>query len=124
MGRHHRQLAERGPAATALAATPALAPLTLDELKPIVNEAIAEWAKAGLSSTSLDALRNAKFSIADLPGAYLGWTTNGQVFIDRDAAGYGWFVDPTPGQDEEFQPTKNQRTIAGRRFAPSITWTC
>ena len=26
----------------------------------------------------------------------------GVVTQDRDAAGHGWFVDPTPGQDEEF----------------------
>ena len=94
------------PTTTASPATPAIAPLTLDELKPIVNEAIAEWAKAGVSSTTLDALSKVKFSITDLPGSYLGWTTNDQVSIDSDAAGYGWFVDPTPSQSEEFQPTK------------------
>ena len=24
------------------------------------------------------------------------------IWIDRDAAGYGWFLDPTPGDDREF----------------------
>jgi hypothetical protein len=24
------------------------------------------------------------------------------ILLDRDAAGYGWFVDPTPRLDEEF----------------------
>ena len=91
--------------AAAPEATPEAAPLTSDALAPIVNEAIARWAKAGLSAASLDALRNVQVSIADLSGSYLGLTENGSVFIDRDAAGYGWFVDPTPDQDEEFQPT-------------------
>ncbi|MCG2684556.1 MAG: hypothetical protein L6306_13200, partial [Planctomycetales bacterium] len=31
-----------------------------------------------------------------------GATTDGKILIDHDAAGYGWFVDPTPGDDEEF----------------------
>jgi large repetitive protein len=95
------------PSATASASvtTSVSAPLTTEALKPIVNEAIAAWAKAGLSSTALQALRNVTVSIADLSGSYLGWTEKGQVLIDRDAAGYGWFVDATPGQSEEFQST-------------------
>jgi hypothetical protein len=82
------------------------APLTANELKPIVNEAIADWAKAGLPAASLDTLRTVEVSVADLSDAKLGWTENNQVLIDGGAAGYGWFVDPTPRQDEEFQPTQ------------------
>ena len=26
------------------------------------------------------------------------------ILIDRDAAGYGWFIDPTPQDDAEFTP--------------------
>ena len=80
--------------------------LTTDQLKPIVTEAIAEWAKAGLPATEVAAFNKVNFSVADLSGSLLGWTENNQVLIDRDAAGYGWFVDPTPGQDEEFQSAK------------------
>ena len=40
--------------------------------------------------------------VADLPGNLLGATMDGKILIDRDAAGFGWFVDPTPGDDEEF----------------------
>ena len=32
----------------------------------------------------------------------LGAEADGKILIDDDAAGYGWFVDPTPHQDEEF----------------------
>ena len=95
------------PTAKASPSVAAKAPLTSDELKPIVNEAIAEWAKAGLPAASLAVLRNVTVSIADLAGSNLGWTENGQVFIDRDAAGYGWFVDATPGVSEEFVATSN-----------------
>ena len=83
-------------------------------LKPIVNEAIAAWAKAGLPSASLDILKSVTFSVTNLSGSYLGWSQSGQVFIDSDAAGYGWFVDSTPSQDEEFQPSHDRRPIAGR----------
>ena len=24
------------------------------------------------------------------------------IVLDKNAAGYGWFIDPTPGQDEEY----------------------
>jgi predicted Zn-dependent protease len=82
-----------------------VATLTADDLKPIVTEAIADWAKAGLPATQVDALSKVTFSVTDLPGSYLGWTEGNQVLIDSDAAGYGWFVDPTPTQDEEFRPT-------------------
>jgi hypothetical protein len=40
--------------------------------------------------------------IADLPDSYLGLASPGLITLDRDAAGYGWFVDPTPGDDAEF----------------------
>jgi hypothetical protein len=87
------------------------APLTTDQLRSIVNEAIDDLANVGLSAATLDKLRSARFSITDLPGSQLGWTENDQVILDRDAAGYGWFVDPTPAQDEEFQPVKVGRQL-------------
>ena len=42
------------------------------------------------------------FRIADLPDTALGVTTTGVIYIDVDAAGHGWFIDPTPGDDSEF----------------------
>ena len=84
---------------------PAAQPLTVGQLQPIVNAAIADWAAAGLSSATVDVLRKVQFSIADLSGSYLGWTQGNQITIDADAAGYGWFVDATPGQNDAFRPT-------------------
>jgi hypothetical protein len=48
------------------------------------------------------ALGDVEVRIADLPGTALGLTTTGAILIDVDAAGHGWFVDPTPGEDSEF----------------------
>lgn len=40
--------------------------------------------------------------VADLDPGILGLTRGATILLDRDAAGYGWFVDPTPQLDEEF----------------------
>ena len=37
-----------------------------------------------------------KIVVADLPDALLGTSTAATITFDGDAAGRGWFVDPTP----------------------------
>jgi hypothetical protein len=78
------------------------AALTPEELAPIVTEVTARWAAAGMDPSALAALSNFDIRIADLPGTTLGVTTTGAIVIDVDAAGHGWFIDPTPGDDSEF----------------------
>src|SRR5690606_24713325 len=41
-------------------------------------------------------------TIADMPQWYLGSAVPGQITIDSDAAGFGWFLDATPFDDSEF----------------------
>jgi hypothetical protein len=84
-----------------------LAPLTEPALAPLVGEAIARWNAAGLSATLLSELSRAKVAVADLPDAQLGMANGDTVYIDRDAAGHGWFVDPSPTLDEEFLLSAN-----------------
>ncbi|MDA1053499.1 MAG: Ig-like domain-containing protein [Planctomycetota bacterium] len=60
----------------------------------------AASARLGLADGSL--LGDITFRIADLEGAYLGLATPSEILIDRDAAGYGWFIDDSPLQDEEY----------------------
>ena len=79
--------------------------LSQADLQPIIHEAIARWAGAGLDAAALAKLTQAQFAIANLPGSYLGKTQGNQITIDSNAAGYGWFVDPTPAADEEFTAT-------------------
>jgi hypothetical protein len=45
-----------------------------------------------------------KLDVSDLPGGLLGLPdpAQGRIVIDTNAAGYGWFVDPTPSANEEF----------------------
>ena len=78
------------------------APLTQEELAPITQAAIAEWQSLGLSTWQQAELANVQFSIRDLPGNLLGLTRPGQITLDLNAAGSGWFVDPTPNTNTEF----------------------
>ena len=93
--------------------------LTVAELAKIVDAAIAQWMAAGLSSQNVAKLNKANISIADLPGSELGWTTNNGIIIDDDAAGYGWFVDPTPNANEEYGVSSRGQLIATDSAAAS-----
>ncbi|MBI5889628.1 MAG: tandem-95 repeat protein [Nitrosomonadales bacterium] len=45
--------------------------------------------------------------LADLPGAAIGQTTGSTITLDTNASGYTWFIDTTPGLNEEYLPTSN-----------------
>ena len=45
--------------------------------------------------------------MADLAGNAIGEQTPGHITIDTDAAGHGWFVDPTPNDNSEFTHAQN-----------------
>ena len=94
-----------------------VASLTQSDLQPIVDEAIARWAAAGLDAATVARLTQVQFVISDLPGSYLGEAEGNLVYLDSNAAGHGWFVDPTPALDEEFAADREPRPIAGRRSA-------
>ena len=68
---------------------------------PLVHEAEARWAAAG---ANVSALGNVQVSVVNLPGTELGESSAvvDTIFLDANAKGYGWFIDPTPGQDNEF----------------------
>jgi hypothetical protein len=95
------------PSQALLAANQVAAPvstpaLTQSDLQPIVHAAIARWANAGLNAAAVQKLAQVQFVVGDLPGSYLGETEGNRVYVDVNAAGNGWFVDPTPAADEEF----------------------
>lgn len=98
-----------GPAPAA-ATGPAL---TNELLAPLWFEAAHRWAAAGATPDQVARALATTPTIRDLGGLYLGTTGGGQVSIDDNAAGYGWFVDPTPAANEEFGSTGNG-AAAGR----------
>ena len=79
-----------------------LVELRLDQVHQLVQRAIALWDTADEDSLLSDDFANLELSIADLPGDELGRATLDGLTFDVDAASQGWFVDPTPLEDEEF----------------------
>jgi len=73
-------------------------------LTPLVAEASARWAAAGLTPAQSAVLSDLHIGVADLGGAYLGlaYPTTNEIRLDDDAAGWGWYLDPRPGDDVEF----------------------
>src|SRR5262249_16647450 len=71
-------------------------------LQPIVQEAIARWAAAGIYPARLSALSQVTVGIAEFPGPWLGMAFPGAIWIDQSAAGYGWYFDPSPVGDVAF----------------------
>lgn len=81
--------------------------LTMDQVNPILTEAAQRWivaaAAAGADSDGIaELLAGVEVRIVDLPGNLLAGTAGNVVWIDQNAAGHGWFVDATPGNDSEF----------------------
>src|SRR5207253_954462 len=91
-----RYLGDGAPlvAASSAEATGARA-LTLQEVDPLLAEAVARWQAGGVD---ILALGNIEIQIADLGGATLGLASGNTITLDDNAAGWGWFVDPTPGE--------------------------
>jgi hypothetical protein len=87
--------------------TPGETHLTQAQLDSVVAAAIAQWAHAGASASQLAALVAITFSVADLAGNTVGVQTAGHIVVDADAAGHGWFVDPTPSDNSEFMNAAN-----------------
>jgi hypothetical protein len=79
-------------------------PLTQAELQFTVAAALARLSGAGADPGLVRRLAAADFEVGTLPAGVLGATYPGagRVLLSADASGNGWFVDPTPLQDEEF----------------------
>ena len=90
-----------------LATAPTEASVTAEptvELSPADLQALAGAALRRLPLTDAQRawLATVDVRVVDLPGLALGEYSDGTVLIDTDAAGYGWFIDATPGDDTEF----------------------
>ena len=108
-------------ASTAPQGSPQL--LTDQQLTPIVAEAEQRWA-AVYGAQVLAAMAGVSVQVADLSGGLLGETIGKTILIDSNAAGYGWFVDPTPALDEEFTPSPATSNCGPLTREPWIGSTC
>jgi hypothetical protein len=73
--------------------------LTDAELASVLNQAIAYWAARGADASLLASV---PARVGTLGDGLVGWTDASGITLDATAAGWGWFVDPTPDQSEEF----------------------
>ena len=72
-------------------------PLLSDsQLQPIIVEA-EQRLTAATGTEVAAAMTGVSVQIADLPNNMLGEEVGKTIYISPNAAGYGWFVDPTPG---------------------------
>jgi hypothetical protein len=100
-------------AASAPAGDGSVETLSDEMLAAIVDAAITRWAEAiQVDERTLAALYEVSFQIVDFTGLTLGLTGENTIFIDADAAGYGWFIDQTPLDDAEFGDAEGE--AAGR----------
>jgi hypothetical protein len=75
----------------------------------------ARWQAAGVDTVALPGI---EVRIADLGGTTLGLASGNTIWLDDNAAGWGWFVDPTPGDDSE--PTAGDQGEQGRMDLLSV----
>ena len=82
-------------------ATPTTVAPTAAQVQPLLTEAIRRWALVE-DAALVARLTGVDVVFADLAGGELAEYLNGQNTLDVDAAGHGWFVDPTPRSDGEY----------------------
>jgi ELWxxDGT repeat protein len=93
--------------------------ITTTELQPIVQAAIGRWSALGLTPAQVAHLQSTTYVVANIGLAReLGQASSGKVVtIDDNAAGFGWFVDTTPRDDQEFTKAISK----SERVAPGMT---
>ncbi len=79
--------------------------LTVSQYRPILAEAQRRWEAAGVD---MSALSGVKVQVRNLGGTTLGQASGNTIWLDDNAAGWGWFVDSTPGNSSEFSRAGNQ----------------
>jgi ELWxxDGT repeat protein len=82
------------------------------DLANVVEQAVALLVAAGLDAEQAQLLDSVQVQIVDLPDAYLGLAVANVVYLDADAAGWGWFVDSTPELADEYSLLSNDELRA------------
>jgi Ca2+-binding RTX toxin-like protein len=94
--------------------------LTYAELDSLIDASVTIWIGCTLfDEAMLNLLDGLTFVIADLTGEILALTVGNTVLIDIDAAGHGWFIDPTPYQNSEFKPQNNDEELVANETGPA-----
>lgn len=96
-------------------------PIDTSAIAPLAQVAIERWAAAGATPAQLDTMRQFSFLVTPLSDGLLGLSSPSErmIWIDDDAAGHGWFVDPTPRDDREFRPGVGGELVASTSRSPA-----
>jgi hypothetical protein len=97
----------RALTAAALPGTAVTQTLRNAQAAPLLTEALARWQAAGVDTATLG---NISIQIGNLGGRTLGLAdeVHHTIWLDDNAAGWGWFVDRTAWDDVEFTTPGNQ----------------
>ncbi len=87
-------------------------PLQLEVVQPSMMQALIAWHASGADAFTLRQLAGISVTITDLPGKVLARTAGRSIVLDHDAAGNGWFVDPTPWDHGEFAGSEGAVHVA------------
>ena len=79
--------------------------LGIDQAHLLLGEAMTHWQAAGVDTSALVGLN---IQVANLGGTTLGLASGNTIWLDDNAAGWGWFIDSTPSDDSEFIGTDDQ----------------
>jgi hypothetical protein len=101
----HQATVAHSLTAASVAAEPVRQTLRADQVQPLLAEALARWQATGVDTSALHGI---DVRIADLGGLTLGQAAGGVIWLDDNAAGWGWFVDATPWEDSEFTTPGDQ----------------
>lgn len=95
-------LAYRGAApltAAALPTSPLNEMLSLPQAQPLFIEALAHWK---LNRADVSRLGSVQIQVTELGDSTPDLAAGNTIWLDANAAGWGWFVDATPWDDAEF----------------------
>src|SRR5690606_24684026 len=83
-------------------------PLTREMLDAAKVAALHAWAAAGATQSQLDKLAATPIHIAELSAGYLGLAGSRVIYLDRNAAGHGWYLDGALMDDNDSAATATQ----------------
>ncbi|TWT31439.1 peptidylprolyl isomerase [Blastopirellula retiformator] len=95
-------IAEEPLVASAFGLTSQPTTIETETVQPVMDAATAMIADAYSQLDVFNFTVATSFQIVDLPGSQLSYRHNGVIYLDIDAAGWGWFIDSTPTVNEEF----------------------
>jgi len=87
------------------------APLSQAQLQPVIQKAVRRWT---IDASDCPVWEHLEFQIADLPHDQLGFATASAIWIDEDAAGWGWFIDASPWKNIEHAAPAEARASCNR----------